>query len=76
MPHRPDAAGTYQSRRTAVFDQVAKQGLMPAEAERWCAAWGIYAAGHQIDLRMPGFCTAGQVWIAELSKAAESDPSA
>ena len=63
MGRRSDPERIFQAWRAAVRYSLMDTGMEEAAANRWCDAWEIEAAGHQLP-RDGDYWTAGEAWIA------------
>ena len=63
MARRADPERIYQARRAAVRNGLTDYGMSLEDAERWCDAWELEAAGRRLA-KDGAYWTAGAEWIA------------
>jgi hypothetical protein len=63
MSRCADPARIFQARRAAVRNGLTDYGVTLEDAERWCTAWEVEAAGRGL-VRDAAYWQAGAEWIA------------
>ena len=64
MARRADPERIHQARRAAVRNGLTDFGMPLEEAERWCVAWELEAAGRALP-KDSAYWQLGGDWIAE-----------
>jgi hypothetical protein len=74
MTESDDTERRYRVRRDAIRDQLARGGMDPGVAERWCLAWETEAALRGVT-RTDDFWEAGRSWIDGQCAARRQPPN-
>jgi hypothetical protein len=64
MARRADPERIHQARRAAVRNGLTDYGMPLEEAERWCDAWELEAAGRGLP-KDAAYWEAGEAWMSE-----------
>ena len=64
MARRADPERIHQARRVATRNGLTDYGMLLEEAERWCEAWELEAAGRGLP-KASAYWQLGADWIAE-----------
>jgi hypothetical protein len=74
MTKLDESAQRYRARREAIRDHLARAGMDPGVAERWCVAWEAEAALRGVG-RTDDFWEAGRSWIDGQCAARRQPPN-